>query len=67
MQHLIDRAKTGDSVAMEQLLATIAPSLQRVGMRMCRDDTDAEDVLQNALLTIANHWGEFEGRSSFSS
>jgi RNA polymerase sigma-70 factor, ECF subfamily len=67
MQHLIDRAKTGDSVAMEQLLATVAPSLQRFGMRMCRDDTDAEDVLQDALLTIANHLGEFEGRSSFTS
>ena len=67
MQHLIERAKTGDSVAMEQLLATVAPSIQRFGMRMCRDDTDAEDVLQDALLTIANHLGEFEGRSSFTS
>ncbi len=34
---------------------------------MCRDNTDAEDVLQDALLTIANHLGEFEGRSSFTS
>jgi len=67
MQDLIERAKTGDSVAMEQLLATVAPSIQRFGARMCRNDTDAEDVLQDALLTIANHLDEFEGRSSFSS
>ena len=52
---------------MEQLLASVAPSIHRFGARMCRNDDDAEDVLQEALLTIANHLGEFEGRSSFSS
>ena len=52
---------------MEQLLASVAPSIQRFGIRMCRNDDDAQDVLQEALLTIANHLGEFEGRSSFSS
>jgi len=67
MQDLIERARTGDAAAMEQLLATVAPSIQRFGARMCRNDTDAEDVLQDALLTIANHLGEFEGRASFSS
>ncbi len=67
MQALIERAKSGDSAAMEQLLASVAPSIQRFGARMCRDNTDAEDVLQDTLLTIANHLGNFEGRSSFSS
>jgi len=67
MESLIERAKTGESDAMEQLLASIAPSIQRFGIRMCRNDEDAQDVLQDALLTIANHLGEFEGRSSFSS
>jgi RNA polymerase sigma-70 factor (ECF subfamily) len=67
MELLIERAKAGDTAAMEQLLATVAPSIQRFGIRMCRNDDDAKDVLQDALLTIANHLGEFEGRSSFSS
>ncbi len=67
MELLIERAKAGDTAAMEQLLATVAPAIQRFGIRMCRNDDDAEDVLQDALLTIANHLGEFEGRSSFSS
>jgi len=64
---LIELAKSGDPAAMEQLLAQVAPSIQRFGVRMCRNDADAQDVLQEALLTIANHLGEFEGRSSFSS
>jgi RNA polymerase sigma-70 factor (ECF subfamily) len=32
---------------------------------MCKDTHDAEDVLQDTLLAIATHLGEFEGRSSF--
>lgn len=67
MESLIERAKAGDAAAMEQLLATVAPSIQRFGIRMCRNEDDAEDVLQEALLTIAHHLQEFEGRSSFSS
>jgi RNA polymerase sigma-70 factor (ECF subfamily) len=67
MNELILRAKAGDSSAMEELLASVAPSLQRFGMLMCRNQTDAEDVLQDALFSIASHLPEFEGRSSFSS
>ena len=52
---------------MEQLLATVAPALHRFGMRMCKDEQDAQDVLQDALITIAGHLGEFQGRSSFTS
>ena len=67
MNELLDRAKAGDSIAMEELLASVAPLLQRFGVLMCRDQTDAEDVLQDALLSIATHLSEFEGRASFSS
>lgn len=67
MNGLIDRAKAGDSTAMEELLASVAPLLQRFGVLMCRDQMDAEDVLQDALLSIATHLSDFEGRASFSS
>ena len=67
MDTLVERAKAGHPEAMEELLASVAPSIQRFGTRMCRNDEDAQDVLQEALLTIAHHLGEFEGRSSFSS
>lgn len=67
LDELLSRAKSGDRQALEALLATVAPSIHRFGMRMCRNVHDAEDVLQDTLLNLANHLAEFEGRSSFSS
>jgi RNA polymerase sigma-70 factor, ECF subfamily len=52
---------------MEQLLANVAPIVQRFGMRMCRNAHDADDALQDTLLAIATHLAEFEGRSSLTS
>lgn len=52
---------------MEQLLKELAPVLGRYGRSMCRHETDAEDVLQEALLAVAQNLPTFEGRSSLSS
>ncbi len=64
---LIERAQRGDRAALERLLEEIAPLVQRFGMRMCRHQADAEDVLQDTLLSVASHLADFEGRSSLSS
>jgi RNA polymerase sigma-70 factor (ECF subfamily) len=64
---LIERAKGGDAAALEQLLTSVAPAVHRHGLRMCKSADDADDVLQDTLLAIASHLGDFEGRSSFSS
>lgn len=64
---LIERARRGDAAAMEALLADVAPAVHRFGMRMCRNPADADDALQDALVSVATHLGEFEGRSSFTS
>ena len=64
---LVARARAGDREALEAVLATVAPSIHRFGLRMCKNVHDAEDVLQDTLLNVANHLGEFEGRSSLSS
>lgn len=61
---LVSRARAGDRTAMEQLLRSVAPSIRRFALRMCKNDADADDVLQDALWKIATHLGEFEGRSS---
>lgn len=52
---------------MEALLGSVAPSIRRFAKRMCRNDADADDVLQDALLSIATHLDGFEGRSSLPS
>ncbi|MFO0555507.1 MAG: sigma-70 family RNA polymerase sigma factor [Polyangiaceae bacterium] len=63
----LSRAQAGDPAAMERLLAEVAPVVQRFGLRLCGASADADDVLQDTLLTVATHVAEFEGRASFSS
>jgi RNA polymerase sigma-70 factor (ECF subfamily) len=67
LNELVARARSGDREALERVLAAVAPSVHRFGLRMCKNVHDAEDVLQDTLLNVANHLGEFEGRSSLSS
>jgi RNA polymerase sigma-70 factor (ECF subfamily) len=64
---VLARAKAGDREALEAVLADVAPSVHRFAQRMCRNVHDAEDVLQDTLINVAKHLGEFEGRSSLSS
>lgn len=64
---LVIRARHGDRAALEAVLASVAPSVRRFGLRMCKNVDDAEDVLQDTLINVAAHLGEFEGRSSLSS
>jgi RNA polymerase sigma-70 factor, ECF subfamily len=64
---LVERARAGDRAAMEELLAGVAPSIRRFALRMCRSEADADDVLQDALLSMATHLDSFEGRSSLPS
>jgi RNA polymerase sigma-70 factor (ECF subfamily) len=66
-EDLVSRARRGDEDALEALLARMAPSIHRFGLRMCRNVHDAEDVLQDVLIEIAKHVDAFEGRSAFSS
>lgn len=67
LEALVARARLGDREALSAVLASVAPAIHRFGLRMCKNAHDAEDVLQDTLLNIVNHFGEFEGRSSLSS
>lgn len=67
LNELVERARVGDREALEALLAALAPSIHRFGLRMCKNAHDADDVLQDALLNVARHLNDFSGRSSLSS
>ena len=67
LSELVARARGGDRDALETVLASVAPSIHRFGLRMCRNVHDAEDVLQDTLINVATHLAEFEGRSSLAS
>jgi len=63
---LLERARSGDREALEQLLERHQAKVYRFGMKMCRNREDAEDVLQESLLTMARGVRDFRGASSIS-
>lgn len=65
-QQLLDRAREGDSQALEALLDRHQAQIYRFGMKMCRDPEDAKDVLQDTLIAMARGVREFRGASSIS-
>jgi RNA polymerase sigma-70 factor (ECF subfamily) len=67
LRALIGRAQGGDRIALEAVLASVAPSIHRFGLRMCKNAHDADDVLQDTLISVAKNLATFEGRSSLTS
>ena len=65
-QVLLDRARSGDAAALEQLLERHQSQVYRFGMKMCGDAEDAQDVLQETLLAMARGVRDFRGASSIS-
>jgi len=63
---LLDAARAGDKGALEILLERYQTKVYRFGMKMCRDPEDAEDVLQDTLLSMARNIHDFRGASSLS-
>lgn len=63
---LLTLAQAGDRAALESLIESIQPSIYRFSLNMCGRADDAEDVLQETLLTVAEKLQDFRGASSFS-
>jgi RNA polymerase sigma-70 factor (ECF subfamily) len=57
MEHLND---------FEGVISSYSPVLFRVALRRLRNVEDAEDAVQDALLSAYKHIGQFEGRSQLS-
>ena len=60
------RAQGGDAQALDELIALIQPPLYRFSVKMCGTPEDAEEVLQDTLITVARSVQDFRGASSFS-
>jgi DNA-directed RNA polymerase specialized sigma24 family protein len=50
----------------EGVISSYSPVLFRVALRRLRNVEDAEDAVQDALLSACKHIGQFEGRSQLS-
>lgn len=63
---LIERAKRGEREALDALLHRYQAAIYRFGLRLCRDEEDAEDVAQETMLAMANSIESFRGDAAFS-
>jgi RNA polymerase sigma-70 factor, ECF subfamily len=60
---LLDRARRGDGRAFEELARGVERPLYRHVLRMLANEGDAEDVVQDALLSAWRSLSSFEGDS----
>ena len=63
---ILAAARAGDPDALDALLRQYQPRIYRFGLRMCRDEEDARDVLQETLFAAARSLHGFRGTSSLS-
>src|SRR5215213_8921988 len=57
--------RTGDSGARDTMLTRIHPALYRWALAYVADPDDAEDVAQQALITVNKKIGQFRGDAPF--
>jgi RNA polymerase sigma-70 factor (ECF subfamily) len=62
---LVAKARSGDEAALLRLVETYAPRVLRFGRKLCGDEQDAEDVVQQTFLTAADKIADFRGDSQF--
>src|ERR1700757_3398575 len=63
---LLERARSGDQTAFQQLIEPYKGELQLHCYRILGSTLDAEDALQETLLSAWQALGKFEGRSAIS-
>lgn len=64
---IIRAAQGGDEGAILALVDRYQHAVYRFGRRMCPTESDAEDVVQETLLTAVQKIGSFRGEASFTS
>lgn len=63
---LIEKAQAGNQEALETLFAKQSPALYQTALRLVGTPEEAEDVLQEGMLSAFRNLRRFEGRSQFS-
>lgn len=62
--NIISLAKQGDRKAMGELVTYYSPKIYNLGLRLMRNKTEAEDVLQETFLKMVKKIDTFKGDSS---
>src|SRR5579872_846424 len=65
-EEVVERVKAGHTPLYEIIMRRYNQRLYRVARAILRDDTEAEDVMQDAYVRAYQHLEQFEGRAPFS-
>ncbi len=63
---VVRRAQHGDAAAFEALYRAHAPAIHRLSRRLCGNDADALEVVQDAFVRAWERLRQFRGESSLS-
>lgn len=64
---LVAELKKGDSSAFQELVSRHQAKVYQLALKLTRNETDAEDVLQETFLRVYNRIETFRGDAAFSS
>ncbi len=64
---LVARLKQRDKSALEELVHVHGAKMYGVALQFMRNESDAREVMQDALVSIWNKIGSFQGKSAFTS
>jgi RNA polymerase sigma-70 factor (ECF subfamily) len=65
-EQVVERVLAGETALFEILMRRHNQRLYRVARAILRDDTEAEDVMQDAYVRAYQHLDQFAGRAKFS-
>lgn len=65
-EETLKKAQGGETAAIRALLLELQPQIYRFGLRMCRHPQDAEDVLQETMLSLVKNLESYRGESKLS-
>lgn len=63
--YLVERCKSGDSIAQEEIYRRYAKSMYNTAFRILGHNAEAEDVLQESFLEVFTKIGDYRGDSTF--
>jgi RNA polymerase sigma-70 factor (ECF subfamily) len=64
---LVARLKRRDKTALEDMIQLHGAKMYGVALQFMRNENDAREAMQDALVSVWNKIGSFEGKSAFSS
>jgi RNA polymerase sigma-70 factor, ECF subfamily len=65
-EELVDRIRAGETFLYEVLMRRYNQRIYRVALAIVRNDSEAEDVMQEAYVRAYQHLGGFAGEAKFS-